>query len=200
MLTAPHGRGLRIRKCTTAYSCYSRLDLDELEISKTRRKKDMHALQDLGVQLVELTAAQLAELKLPERLLDAVIAAKRIRGFEARRRQMQFIGKLMRDTDAAPIAERIAALKMSDRREIARHHEVERWRERLLAEENALTELAQSYPGLDTQQLRTLIRNARKAQVQGRPPHAQRALFRMLRQLLGVPSEPQPARPPNDLA
>ena len=158
--------------------------MDEPELSKTRRKKNMHALQDLGEKLVELTAAQLASLELPERLADAIELAKRISGFEARRRQMQYIGRLMRDVDAAPIAERIAEQQSSRQRENARHKEAERWRDRLLVDENALTELARAYPGLDVQPLHTLIRNVRKEQAQGRPPHSARALFRTLRSLI----------------
>lgn len=169
---------------------------DDPQISKTRRKKDMHALQDLGEQLVELPAARLVELALPERLHDAVIEAKHIHGFEARRRQMQFIGKLMRNVDAAPIAARLAVLRLSEHRDSARHKEVERWRDRLLVEEGALTELAEVYPGLDTQQLRVLIRNTRKEQAQGRPPHAARALFRLLRNLLGARAEDHTTQQP----
>ena len=119
-------------------------DPGEPQLSKTRRKKDMHALQALGEQLVVLTAAQLAGLELPERLLDAIEHAKRITGFEARRRQMQYIGRLMREVDAAPIAARLSQLKTAAKRENARHHEVEYWRDRLLAEEAALTELARA--------------------------------------------------------
>ncbi len=162
---------------------------DEPRVSKTRRKKDMHALQDLGVKLVDLPGAQLARLGLPERLADAIEQAKRISGFEARRRQMQYIGRLMRELDAAPIAERIAALQMTRQRENSRHHEAERWRDRLLADENALTELARSHPGLDTQQLRALIRNVQKEQAQGQPPHAVRALFRALRVLIDAKNQ-----------
>lgn len=73
--------------------------------SKTRRKQEMHALQDIGEQLVELNSKQLAELDLPEALMDAIVEAKRLRKHEARRRQMQFIGKLMREVDTAPIRE-----------------------------------------------------------------------------------------------
>jgi len=171
--------------------------LDEPELSKTRRKKNMRALQDLGEKLVELTAAQRANLDLPERLVDALEEAKRISGFEARRRQMQYIGRLMRTVDAAPIAERIAAQKISRQREIARHKDAERWRDRLLADESELTELARTHAGLDIQQLRTLIRNARKEQAQGRPPHAARALFRMLRLLFDTPLEDPASDTPN---
>jgi ribosome-associated protein len=172
--------------------------LDEPELSKTRRKKDMHALQDLGEKLVELTSAQLANLELPERLADAIEQAKRVPGFEARRRQMQYIGRLMRAVDAAPIAARIAAQQMSRQRENARHKDAERWRDRLLADESALTELTRAHPGLDTQQLRTLIRNVRKEQAQGRPPHAARALFRALRTLIDSTTQNTPADSPGE--
>ena len=164
----------------------------EPQPSKTQRKKEMHALQALGEQLVELAPEQLAELALPERLADAIVEARRIAGFEARRRQMQYIGRLMRQVDAAPIAERIAGLKIAARAANARQHEVEQWRERLLGDEGALTELAREHPGLDTQQLRVLIRNARREQAQERPPHAARALFRMLRSVLAPPDSPSP--------
>ena len=170
--------------------------MTDLPVSKTRRKKEMHALQDLGEVLVGLSASQVAGLDLPERLSDAIDQARRISGFEARRRQMQYIGRLMRDIDAAPIAARVQQLQTEHQRVNARQHEIERWRDRLLDNEVALTELARSYSGVDTQRLRTLLRNARKEQAQGRPPHATRALFRALRDILSVgvpPDAPPPA-------
>ena len=157
--------------------------------SKTQRKKEMHALQALGERLVELPPDALDALALPERLVDAVTEAKRINGFEARRRQIQYIGRLMRDVDAAPIAERIAGLKVAAQRANALQHETEKWRDRLLAEENALTELTRAHPDVDTQQLRALIRNVRREQAQGRAPHASRALFRALRSVLADPGQ-----------
>ncbi|RPI45592.1 MAG: DUF615 domain-containing protein [Betaproteobacteria bacterium] len=174
------------------------MDVNELPISKTRRKKDMHELQALGEALVDLTSSQLAELGLPERLGDAVEQAKRISGFEARRRQMQYIGRLMRDVDAATIAETIARLRADRQRGNRQHHEIERWRERLLAEDAALTELAALAPDADVQQLRTLIRNARNEQARNQPPKAARALFRLLREILGA--RESPVRPDADAA
>ena len=159
----------------------------EPQPSKTRRKKEMHALQALGEQLVGLAPDALATLALPERLADAIAAARRITGFEARRRQMQYIGRLMREVDAAPTAAGIANMQARSQRANRLQHETENWRDRLLAEEGALTELASAHPGLDTQQLRTLIRNARREQAQGRAPHAARALFRALRGILAEP-------------
>ena len=108
--------------------------------SKTQRKKEMIALQDLGEALVKLPAGQLEKLALPEALRDAVIEARRIHSFPALRRQMQFIGRLMRTIDAAPIAERIGAWRGENDLENARFHVLERWRDRLLADDEALTD------------------------------------------------------------
>lgn len=150
-------------------------------LSKTRRKKDMHALQALGEALVELTPAQLGRIELPERLADAIADARRISGFEAKRRQMQYIGKLMREVDSSAIAAHVASIRADRQRDNARQHDLERWRERLLAEDAALTELAQAAPAVDMQQLRSLVRNARNEQARGLAPKSSRALFRLLR-------------------
>jgi ribosome-associated protein len=154
---------------------------DQDTISKTRRKKEMHALQKLGEELVNLPPARLEKLSLPEALREAVMDARRFNGREALRRQMQYIGRLMRDVDALPIAEQLAAWRGESDQETARHHQLERWRERLLASDEALTEWLAEHPGSDSQQLRTLIRNARQEAVQGKPPKSGRELFRLLR-------------------
>ena len=161
--------------------------------SKTRRKKDMHALQALGEALVALTPAQLRRIELPERLADAVAQAKRISGFEARRRQMQYIGKIMRDVDSTAIAEHVERIRDDRRQDNTRHHDLEHWRERLLADDAALTELAATAPGIDMQQTRTLVRNARNEQARGLPPKSSRALFRLLREAMSEPAADEPA-------
>jgi len=161
-------------------------------LSKTRRKKDMHALQSLGEALVALTPAQLRRIALPERLADAIAEAKRIPGFEARRRQMQYIGKIMRDVDAAAIAEHVERIRDDRRQDNAHHHDLERWRERLLAEDAALAELAAAVPAIDMQQVRALVRNARNEQARGLPPKSSRALFRMLRETMSEPAANEP--------
>ncbi len=152
--------------------------------SKTQRKKQMHDLQDLGTELVQLTDEQLAGLDLPERLRDAVLDARAITKHEARRRQMQFIGKLMRHVDADPIRERIAALKAVSHAEVARLHLIEGWRERLLAEPEALTEFLAQYPEADSQRVRALIRGVEEERAQGKPPRSFRQLFQWLRDVI----------------
>lgn len=153
--------------------------------SKTQRKKDMLALQDLGTELLALSEQQLATVPLPENLRDAVHEARRITDFEGRRRQLQYVGKLMRFVDAEPIRERIDAFKASARQHAAQLHRIEHWRERLIADEAALAELVSSYPRADAHHLRTLARNARRERDEGRPPKSFRALFKALRALLG---------------
>lgn len=157
-------------------------------ISKTRRKKDMHELQALGEALVALTPSQLGRIALPERLADAIAEAKRISGFEARRRQMQYIGRIMRDVDATAIAQHIEVIRDDRRQDNTRHHDLERWRERLLAADAAFTELAAAVPGIDMQQVRSLVRNARNEHARGVPPKSSRALFRLLRESMAEPA------------
>jgi ribosome-associated protein len=155
---------------------------DELT-SKTRKKKDMLALQDLGVKLVELNEQQLDTMQLPESLLAAVQEARRLSKHEARRRQMQYIGRLMRDIDAAPIRDRLEKWLGQGREHTAQLHSIERWREELLAGDPALARFMQEYPGADSQKLRSLIRNARRDQSASLPPKSYRELFRVLREM-----------------
>jgi ribosome-associated protein len=97
-------------------------------ISKTRRKKQMSDLQDVGAELVALSAEQLARIEMPDNLREAVVEARRFTKHEARRRQIQYIGRIMRDIDAGPIVEQLAALKAPSKRQTALFHVAERWR------------------------------------------------------------------------
>lgn len=130
--------------------------------SKTQRKKNMHDLQDLGKALVELPDSRIALIELPETLRDAVMQCKSIRSFEGKRRQMQYIGKLMRHADAEPIREAVAAFKLGTARDALALHDAERWRSELIASDDALTRWVEQHPDSNVQQLRTLIRGARK--------------------------------------
>ena len=152
--------------------------------SKSQRKRDMEALQETGAQLVTLNAEQLAEVDLPERLFDAIIEAQRISNFEGRRRQIQYIGKLMREVDPAPIRARLDQWHGSAHAHVAMQHLVERWRERLLTEDDALTSFAASYPGGDLQHLRTLIASVKRDRGTGKPLKKYRELFRVLRDVV----------------
>jgi len=155
--------------------------------SKTRRKAAMHDLQDLGEALVALDARRLAELaaetELPERLVDAIAEARTITAWGGRKRQLQYVGKLMRDVDPEPIRRRLDAWAHGHHLNTARQHALESLRERLLAEPAARDTLAADHPELNRPRLAALIARARAERVSGAPPHAYRELFRELKDL-----------------
>ncbi|MDQ6923848.1 MAG: DUF615 domain-containing protein [Pseudomonadota bacterium] len=158
----------------------------QLPPSKTRRKAAMHALQDLGEAMVRLTPARLAALALPERLADAIAEARQITRWEARRRQMQFIGRLMRDVDPLPIQVRLEQWEGAPNAEKARLANVERWRTRLLSEGDALDRLCAEHDSADRPRLEALVTRVRDERTHGQPPHAYRELFRTLNALLAA--------------
>ncbi len=144
----------------------------------------MHDLQDIGEQLVELSKDRLKEVDLPERLYDAVHEMKRINKFGARKRQMQYIGRLMREVDAAPIIAKLEVWSGKSHQHIAWLHQLERWRDRLLEDESTLTELLTEHPAADAQRLRALIRNAIKEKELEKPLKSYREIFQVLREIL----------------
>ena len=150
-------------------------------VSRTKKKQQVEELQKLGAALIALPAVTLDALGLPAELLAAVREAQRITSHEARRRQVQFIGKVMRRIDPEPVRAAVAAMTNHSAKERARQKRLEQWRERLIADDAALTEFANEHPGADLQGMRALIRNARKEIVEIKPPRAQRELFRVLR-------------------
>jgi ribosome-associated protein len=154
--------------------------------SKTRRKHAMHALQDLGEALVALDPRRLAELELPERLSDAILQARGIRAHEGRRRQMQYIGKLMRDIDATPIRDALDRWARGPREDNARFAALERWRDRLLADPSALDEFLGAYPQADRRHLASLVHDANEERARGGPPHRYRELFRQLKAAIAL--------------
>jgi len=156
--------------------------MDDAVVSKTKRKQEMTELQTLGAKLVELPESQIAELPMEDNLRQAMLEAKRIKSHEAKRRQMQYIGKLMRKIDPAPLRERLEAIVGHSARAAAQHRRLEGWRARLLADDEALTAFAAEHPAADIQALRTLIRNTRKEQKEAKPPRSYRELFRLIKE------------------
>lgn len=155
---------------------------DQEPLSKTKRKAAMQDLQDLGEELIGLNKTRLAQLNLPEILLEAVKEAQRITSNGAIARQKQYIGKLMREIDTAPIADQLARWKGSHQEENAHFHRLEKLRERLISDDTTLSDYLRDHPDADSQQLRTLIRNARKEADAGKPPKSSRELFKLLRE------------------
>jgi ribosome-associated protein len=150
-------------------------------VSKTRRKREMTELQSLGAALAGLPESQLDQMQLEAKLRQALADAKRITSHEAKRRQIQYIGRLMREVDAEPIRAQLAAVEGRSAQASAAHRRLEAWRERLLADDGALTVFASEHPRADLQEIRSLIRSARKEQKEGKPPRAYRELFRVLK-------------------
>ena len=153
--------------------------------SKSQLKREMHALQGLGSELVELKDSQLNTIELPQDLYNAIIEMRKITKNEARRRHMQFIGKLMRNADGDAIAEGLARLRTKSDLYVQQQHLAEQWRDRLLgAESGALEAFISQYPAVEIQHLRQLIRQAQKEQSQNKPPAHARKLFRYVRDTL----------------
>ncbi len=154
--------------------------------SKSQLKRDMTALQKLGEVLVEAPRDRVKKVPMPEDVLDAILACQQITSHEGRRRQMQYVGKKMRTLDEAEVAviqKAVDSWRGASKAETAALHAIERQREKLLADDAALTELRDRHPGIDLQQLRTLIRNARKEQAEHKPPKAYREIFQILKSL-----------------
>lgn len=156
--------------------------------SKSALKRESHELQSLGKQLLEMPDNRLDDIGMSERLRDALDAYKKTKSFEGKRRQLQFIGKVMREVDAEPLREAVAQFQMGHARNALALHQAERWRVELLSEDkDVLTRWAEEFPGADLQQLRALVRSARKdaAEVpEKRSGRAYRELFQYIKQAM----------------
>lgn len=153
--------------------------------SKSELKRQAHALQELGEALLELPDERLVALPISETLLDAVRELKRTRSHEGRRRQMQYVGKLMRHADTEPLREAVAALQLGRAQNTLSLHRAERWRDELLADDDALTRWVAQHPQTDAQQLRSLVRAARKDALtppEQRHGRSYRELFQFIKQ------------------
>jgi len=154
--------------------------------SKSQLKRDMTALQKLGEELVSQPKDRVLRVPMPEDVRDAILDCQKIKDHEGRRRQMQYVGKKMRTLDEdeiGAIQKVLDSWKGASKAETAAMHALERRREKLLADDNTLTDLLQQHPEVDAQQLRALIRNARKEQAENKPPKAYREIFQILKQL-----------------
>jgi len=159
--------------------------------SKSQRKRDMTALQALGESLLRLSAAELARIELPQPLREALAETPKIASHEARRRQLQYIGKLMRNIDPEPLRAAIGDASGESKRAVALMHRCEKLRDRLLADDDALATVLADLPGTDAQPLRAMIRAARREYLEGRPPKYARQLYRWLHEQYLHQGQPQ---------
>lgn len=155
---------------------------ENLPPSKTKLKNEAEAQQALGVRLCELSKEKLLKLDLPESVYAAVLESKKITANGAIRRHRQYLGRLMREIDTAPIEEQLAKWDGKNQEENAKFHQLERWRERMIKDIKALDEFIALYPQTDIQQMRTLIRNAQKEMLANKPPKSSREIFKLLRE------------------
>ncbi len=157
---------------------------EDLEKSRTRLKKEATALQKMGEKLVLLSDEQLDRMGLPTRLLDAIQGVRAIKSHGARRRQMQYIGSLMRSVDAEPIEQALLAIEQGAYGQANAFHRIEAWRDRLVdGDDDRLQEILDAFPDADRRRLGQLVRSARKEKEKNAPPKSARNLFRYLKSL-----------------
>jgi ribosome-associated protein len=159
-------------------------DIDVERKSKTQKKREMIALQELGEELVRLNDDQLAKIPLSDELREAIYAARKMNKHGARYRQMQYIGRLMREADVDHIQEALAILRNKNNLATAHFHELEKWRDQLVAgHEKTIDHILNNFSDVDIQHLRQLVRNAQKEQAEENSPKAAREIFRYLKKL-----------------
>lgn len=164
---------------------------DHAEVSKSQRKREMDELQHLGTELLGFTDDALRQLDLPDDLLDAIRTAKHINTHGARKRQIQYIGKLMREIDATPIRQALETRDLQKSTLTREFHLLEDLREKLLVHgDSALPEVLAHFPRADRQHLRKLVRQARREHETGQPPRASRLVFRYLREIQEESGQP----------
>ena len=158
--------------------------------SRTRLKQQSQELQVLGMAVAELSADRLAAIDMPEALRSEIDEFRRTKSFEGRRRQMQYVGKLMRSADEEALREAVAAATLGSAKQTLALHEAERWRAELVADDDALTRWMALYPDTDSQQLRSLVRAARRDTAaltpEARQPKSLRELFQFIKPVLAT--------------
>ena len=160
----------------------------EARPSKTQLKQQSHDLQTLGLAVSELSAERFAAIDMPDALRNAIVEFRRTKSHEGRRRQLQYVGKLMRSADEDALREAVAAATLGSARETLALHEAERWRAELIADDDAMTRWLQAHPETDTQQLRSLVRAARRDAAalapEARQPKSFRELFQFIKPMI----------------
>ena len=178
--------------------------IDGITPSRNELKQQMQDLQELGEALASLPEDRLAAVKMEDRLRDAFAELRRTRSFEGKRRQVQYIGKLMKFEDAEPLREAVASFRVGSAKDTLAMHQAEYWRDQLLADDEALAKWLVEYPQTDVQQMRSLVRSARKEKVEpgARRGRAFRDLFQMVKgHMTDVPdgdADHEPADPSHD--
>lgn len=151
--------------------------------SKTQRKREVESLQAMGAELVLLSRETLESFDLPTELAEAVVEAKKIKQHSALRRQLQFIGKVMRNIDPEPIRQRLQDLKKPSRRSVKLMHEAETWRDSLINKSTSLSEFTRQFPRADTDEIQSLITACRN-EITKDSKKSYRKLFKLISEIL----------------
>ena len=164
--------------------------IDGIAPSRNELKKTMQDLQELGEAVASLPVDRLDKLKIDERLRDAIDELRRTKSFEGKRRQIQYIGKLMKHENPEPLREAVASFRVGSATDTLALHQAEYWRDQLLAGDEALANWVKEYPATDVQQLRSLVRAARKEKLEPGERHgrAYRDLFKLVKELMSTES------------
>jgi ribosome-associated protein len=156
----------------------------ELEKSRTQLKKEAVALQETGAKLTALSRDQLSHMDLPTELMAAIEAFWEMKSHGARRRQLQYIGSVMRDVDVTRIEQGLLEIEQGAYRQARAFHRLESWRDRLVDGDDDLMEtILTKHPHADRQRLGLLVRSARKEKAKNAPPKSARNLFRYLKEI-----------------
>ena len=164
--------------------------IDGIAPSRNELKKTMQDLQELGEAVASLPVDRLDKLKIDERLRDAIDELRRTKSFEGKRRQVQYIGKLMKHENPEPLREAVASYRVGSATDTLALHQAEYWRDQLLAGDDALANWVKEYPATDVQQMRSLVRAARKEKLEPGERHgrAYRDLFKLVKELMSTES------------
>ena len=175
--------------------------IDGIAPSRNELKKQMQDLQELGEAVASLPVDRLDKLKLDERLRDAIDELRRTRSFEGKRRQVQYIGKLMKHENPEPLREAVASYRVGSATDTLALHQAEYWRDQLLAGDDALANWVKEYPETDVQQLRSLVRAARKEKLEPgeRRGRAYRDLFKLVKEQMHAASDTDGDAPASEL-
>ena len=156
--------------------------IEKVKKSRTQRKREVQTLQKLGERLVALKPDQLQQIPMEEELLEAVLLAKKLKKHEAKRRQLQYIGSLMRQVDPEPIQIAFSRVDQEHQADIHVFRQIEKWRDQLLSGDNALIlTLTERFEDMDSQKILRLTESSRSEKAAGRQPKASKALFRYLK-------------------
>ena len=156
------------------------LDKDSV-ISKTELKKDSKKIQEFGRRISELTINNIEAFKFPSNIYEATIGLKNIKSNSAKKRQVQYLGKLLREIDLTDAFLIMKLLKVSSQKEIQRNHIIEDWRDKLLSNNDSITQFVDEYPKIDRQSLRQTISNAQK---DNKSPKYSRQLFKLIKDII----------------